>query len=90
MFKPYQSIPITRMAFQLNESMMPDIKKVGEATYTLSLYEDVQVIQFKAYEEPLVGDWIVRLTDIDTYHVTDKVFRERNVVSDTLDENGEK
>jgi hypothetical protein len=80
-FKPYASQPITRMAFQITNRMM--IIKVGEAAYRLyakPTTTESPTINFKAYEEPKVGDWIVRLTEEDTYHVTDAVFRERNIV----------
>jgi hypothetical protein len=37
-------------------------------------------IVFKAYQQPIQGDWICRLTEEDTYHCSDTVFRERNIV----------
>lgn len=88
-FKPYESKPITRMAFQItvDHAIIKSIKV--EAQYSIITCEepdnctDTQIFQrvdFKAYEEPKIGDWVVRLTEDDTYHVTDAVFRERNIV----------
>jgi hypothetical protein len=79
-FKPYEAKPVTRCAFQLTNKM--EWAKIEEATYmVMESGEHTQaLIRFKAYEEPKVGDWIVRLTQEDTYHCTDAVFRERNVV----------
>ena len=70
------------MAFQLTDAH--DWAKVGEAQYMVAevTSRTTNVVLFKAYEEPQVNDWIVRLTAEDTYHVTDTVFRERNVVSE--------
>ena len=77
-FNPYQSKPIERQAFQITSNM--EWAKVAEAAYMIHL---PAMIKFKAYEEPQVGDWIVRLTEEDTYHCTDAVFRERNIVPDS-------
>lgn len=77
MFKDYQSKPIIRAAFQISPYML--IRKMdSESTYSVS--GEGFRINFKAYEEPKVDDWVVRLTEDDTYHVTDAVFRERNIV----------
>lgn len=70
-FQPYESKPITRMAFKITSKV---IKSDEESTYM------TDGIYFKAYEEPKQGDWVVRLTEEDTYHVSDAVFRERNIV----------
>lgn len=79
-FKPFESKPVTRMAFQITKDH--GWAKIGEAQYMIA--EDTEhttnIVRFKAYEEPKVGDWIVKLTDADTYHCTDAVFRERNIV----------
>jgi len=77
-FKPYEAKPITRMAFQITEDMLIAASDVYPSTYYILHAE--QSIRFKAYEEPKVGDWVVRLTEDDTYHCTDAVFRERNIV----------
>lgn len=80
-FHEYESVPITRWAFQITDKH--DWVKSAEATYTIAekTAETTDSIKFKAYEEPKIGDWVVRLTVEDTYHVTDKVFRERNIVA---------
>jgi hypothetical protein len=85
-FIPYESKPITRMAFQITKNHViikpkaPDgcIYSIGY----IGLGNNVvtKPIEFKAYEHPVVGDWIVRLTAEDTYHCTDAVFRDRNTV----------
>ena len=75
LFKPYESKPVTRMAFQITSAPEDEVISYSEAsTYYC------RGVMFKAYEEPKVGDWIVRLTETDTYHCTDAVFRERNIV----------
>jgi hypothetical protein len=79
-FKPYESKPVTRMAFQLTENHA--WAKIEAATYMVAedTLNTTNIIRFKAYQEPQIGDWIVRLTSEDTYHCTDIVFRERNIV----------
>jgi hypothetical protein len=72
-FMPYESKPITRMAMEIPENA--GIVKVGESTY---VFQDVT---FKAYQPPVAGDYIVRLTEEDTYHVARDVFLERNIVT---------
>jgi hypothetical protein len=88
-FKDFESKPITRQAFQIKPDVL--IKKTpNESEYEahVIVHGDpataavARTITFKAYEEPQQNDWIVRLTETDTYHVTDKVFRERNIVND--------
>jgi hypothetical protein len=79
-FVAYQSKPITRMAFQITAEMLLWKNNTEDSSYGVSMPTDTISIQFKAYEQPVVGDWVVRLTEEDTYHVTDKVFRERNLV----------
>ncbi len=80
-FKPFEAKPVTRYAFQLTDAH-EWVKLPQEATYVVSekTEETTNFIRFKAYEEPKTGDWIVRLTADDTYHCTDVVFRERNIV----------
>ncbi len=72
MFKEYQSKPIVREAMEI--MALPAKIEDKESTYTYN------GVEFKAYEQPQIGDWVVRLTEEDTYHVSDKVFRERNIV----------
>lgn len=71
-FMPYESKPITRMAMEIPQDAK--IVEIGPNTY------EFQSITFKAYETPVAGDYIVRLTEADTYHVTRAVFHERNIV----------
>jgi len=78
MFKAYESKPVIRMAYQIKEL---DIIDVAEKASTYIIYSGGHQVSFKAYEQPMIGDWVVRLTDTDTYHVTNAVFRERNIVS---------
>jgi hypothetical protein len=84
-FKPYEAKPVTRMAFQITPEHIITRNPDKEASYHIVQIhsEDsvvTSVIEFKAYEEPKVGDWVVRLTPEDTYHCTDAVFMERNIV----------
>lgn len=81
-FEKYLSKPIERMAFQI---LPTDRLKGIEGSSTVELYRgDAQAIPFKAHEAVLPGDWVVRLTPTDTYHCTDKVFRERNIIPKKL------
>ena len=72
MFKEYESRPIKRRAFKINTA--PVTKTEVESQYVH------QGVTFVAYEEPKVGDYIVRLTLEDTYHVSSCVFKDRNIV----------
>jgi hypothetical protein len=80
MFKEYQSKPITRSAHLITD--LDKIHKVEglEATYTLVPYDSPNQVQFAAYEEVKVGDYIVYLKDDDIYHCSAEVFAERNIV----------
>lgn len=82
-FKSYESKPTTREAFQLTDKheWFPS-PAAGESTWLVAekVEETTNIIRFKAYQQPVVGDWVVRLTHEDTYHCTDAVFRERNIV----------
>lgn len=79
-FKPFEAKPVTRMAFQITDQH--EFAKIGEAEYMIAekTQHTTNMIRFKAYEEPKIGDWVVRLTQEDTYHCSDAVFRERNIV----------
>jgi hypothetical protein len=76
-FKPYEAKPITRMAYQIKSTDFVVKSEIAESTYYIN-----REVEFKAYEEPKAGDWVVRLTEEDTYHCTDAVFRERNIVQE--------
>lgn len=71
-FKPYESKPIVRMAMEID-----DINRVLEVDTNTYQYAG---IRFKAYQQPLAGDFVVRLTRDDTYHVARSVFLDRNIV----------
>lgn len=73
MFKAYEGKPVTRMAHEVTAEDV--IEKVGEATSTIN------GVEFKHYEPVNVGDYIVRLTEDDTYHCTKAVFEERNYIT---------
>jgi hypothetical protein len=76
-FQAFESKPVTRHAYQITEH--DAIAKMGKATYNIVL--GPRVIEFKAYEKPQVGDFIVYTAD-DIYHCSEATFRERNVVED--------
>lgn len=69
-FRAYESKPITRMALVIDGNAC----ERGANTY------EYDGITFKAYERPKSGDYICRLTEADTYHVSKSVFEERNIV----------
>jgi hypothetical protein len=79
-FLPYDSKPVTRKAFQITEGM--SIHNIDESLWAVSYgpEHDMEMVYFNAHEDPVVGGWVVRLTDTDTYYCSDAVFRERNVV----------
>jgi len=80
-FKPFESKPIIRMAFQLNSEthqwmlLEDDTWIVSEKTENTTNF-----IRFRADESVKDLDWVVQCTEFDTYHCSDKVFRERNIV----------
>jgi hypothetical protein len=80
-FKAYDSKPVIRWAFQITDQH--DFAKIGEAKYMImeKTQHTTNMIRFKAHEEVKVGDWVVKLTESDTYHCTDAVFRERNIIT---------
>lgn len=69
MFKPYNSKPVIRMSVEITEDCV-EYMRINTYAY--------KGVQFKAYKQPVVGDFICRLTEEDTYHVERKVFEERN------------
>lgn len=72
LWKDYEAKPIVRKAFEIKA---PVTKVEGiESTFVCN------GIHFKAYEQPLWGDFVVRLTEDDTYHCTKAVFHDRNIV----------
>lgn len=83
-FKPYEAKPVTRQAFQITDEH--EFTCLGGSDWLIGPANagnnTVQMIRFKAHQAVEKGDWVVRLTDDDTYHCTDAVFRERNIVND--------
>lgn len=77
-FQRYQSRPITRLAHEIEEDAA--IQEIRENTYCTLI--DGHGVIFKAYQTPLPGDFIVYLTEEDTYHCAREVFLERNVVEE--------
>ena len=78
-FSEYQGKPVTRLAYQLRPEDV--VAKVAEATYRIVLPQ-AGITDFKAYEPPQAGDYIVYLNEDDIYHCDAEVFRARNVVED--------
>lgn len=69
------------MAFPITQDMT--IGKLSDSTYFVEgSYADNKPFKtiFKAYQTPLHGDYVCRLTLEDTYHVAKDVFEERNIV----------
>lgn len=82
-FKSYESKPITRQAFQIKSNMLiayGEEGSFGMVNEVVGGRIQFPPVKFKAYLLPVHGDWVVRLTETDTYHCTDAVFRERNIV----------
>ena len=76
MFKEYESKPIMRLAHEITDNDF--ILAVGEKMFELQSKDGD--IEFVAYEQPEVGDYVVFLNDEDVYHCNAKVFEERNIV----------
>ena len=70
MFTPYTAKPITRMAVMIT----------GPCEYLDVNTYSYRGATFKAYETPVIGDYVVRLTEADTYHCSRAVFHERNII----------
>ena len=73
----YQSRPVVRVAYEIKDD---DVVTPAEEEATYAIEIDGETVEFKAYEEPEVGDYVVRLTKEDTYHCRRDVFHDRNVV----------
>ena len=76
MFKPYEAKPITRMAYEVQ--LGDHIDRLDDSTS--EIFTQWGGCVFKHYEPVKPGDYIVRLTETDTYHCTRAVFHERNIV----------
>jgi hypothetical protein len=75
-FKDYDSKPVVRKAYQIT----PDdsiYKSLLENGYSIGK----RGMTFYTAETPVAGGWVVYLDKDDVYYCSDKVFRERNVVS---------
>lgn len=79
MFKPYQSKPVVRMAYEVKQNDC--IEKIDEQTSEIVSAEGY--VRFKHYEPVKAGDFIVKLTESDTYHCSRAVFFERNIVEES-------
>lgn len=80
MWKSYEGKPVTRVVHRIQDTDTVE-KLGGEAQWRVTTAPAAgEAVTFKAYQEPVVGDWVVRLTGEDNYHCTDAVFRERNIV----------
>jgi len=83
MFKEYESKPVTRKAHRITErDEWNKVDETEDGEYILATYDHPEPINFKADEEPKVGDYVVYLNMDDIYHYSKKVFEERNIVPD--------
>lgn len=78
-WKSYEAKPITRQAIEITDSakVHQDLRDPNTWYYDL---DDINVVKFKAHQAVEQGDYIVRLTEEDTYHCSKAVFHERNIV----------
>lgn len=76
MFKTYIGKAIKRQARKITAD-----DKIHELDSNTAMLVDGSVV-FKFHQPIAVGDYIVRLTEADTYHCSAEVFHERNIVSD--------
>lgn len=81
MFQDYQSKPVVRRAHEIgpNDGLLYD---PGACTGYVNV--DGQNIKFKAFQCPVLGDYVVYLNDSDIYHCERNVFFERNIVPEVL------
>ena len=79
-FKEYQSKPIKRLAHKVTAGDV--ITKVEGQEATFNLISGKSDVDFKAYEEVNIGDYIVFLNDNDIYHCNAEVFAERNIINE--------
>jgi hypothetical protein len=77
MWMIYQAKAVERTAIRIEDKNL--ITQIDKDTYEY-LSPVAGKIKFKAHQEPDSGDYIVRLTEDDTYHCSDAVFNERNVI----------
>ena len=76
MFIKYEGKPVFRSAYRVKPSdkVEPVIGKDSTST--------VLGVEFKHFEPVIAGDYVVRLTEDDTYHCSKAVFEDRNYVGD--------
>jgi hypothetical protein len=75
-FRQCRSRPIFRQAYQLQESDV--LTPVSENTLAVGI--GGCVVEFKHHEPVVAGDYVVHLTEKDTYHCSKAEFEERNEV----------
>ena len=92
MFKEYESKPITRLAHKITDTDSVVKSEGKESTFILSINTETEgsgPIEFKAYDKPCVGDYVVRLLENndggeELYHCRAEVFAERNVIPEEV------
>ncbi len=82
MFKSYNSKPIQRLSCLILAAGV--LAKVPDAEATWTYTFEANIVEFKAHQTPVVGDYIVYLNDDDVYHVDAKTFAEHNITGDTV------
>lgn len=75
-FTLYEGKPVYRKAIQITEEGTVTELANGKYSYTMG---DTKVV-FTAYVPIKTGDYIIFLTDKDTYHCSAKIFKERNYI----------
>lgn len=75
-FSLYEGRTVYRKATQITEEGVVSELSDGRYSYTCG---DTKVV-FAAHEPVKTGDYIVYLTEKDTYHCNAKVFKERNYI----------
>lgn len=75
-FKRYESRPITRLAYEIQEQ--DRIDALPDNTYHVVV--EGQSVFFAAHATPMPGDFVIRQSEDDIYHCPREVFLERNVV----------
>jgi hypothetical protein len=78
MLREYTTVQKTRLACQIEETGNIEKIKAGEFRYTNKQGAITELLEFSCDTKvtPKAGDYIVKISDDDIYHVKQKVFEE--------------
>lgn len=79
-FLSYTTKPVVRQAFQITDAHLLAHLEGAANTFLIGDHITNMSIKFKAHAPIQVGDWIIRITEEDTYHCPASVFQEHYLV----------